>query len=217
VIRCITSKKGLVITLPGRRTACPSAAARAPYEPSKCQRSRARSGRLHGRVRRSGRQLSGCLPHGPTTPAQYHTLHAGRQSEPRPSGITRGTPGLHLNHAHRESRRPSRARRTTGVHTTPCITGTPHHGLSYHAGTTGLGTTEVAQRAFRKRNSAHLHQNGMLITRPGRRTVRVQPPACALANATDIGTGRDSKTQKAPILRRASGSAATRCWAAIAV
>ena len=63
-------------------------------------------GRLQRRVRRSGRSRSGCQPHVPTTPAQYHAGTTGVRSEPRPSGITPCTTGLHLNHAHRESRCP---------------------------------------------------------------------------------------------------------------
>ena len=41
-------QKGVPTTRPGRRTDCPSAAASAPQKLSKSQRSRARSGRLHG-------------------------------------------------------------------------------------------------------------------------------------------------------------------------
>src|SRR5437764_15139419 len=34
-------------------------------------------------------------------------------------------------------------------------TGNPHHGPSYHAGTTGECTTELAQRVFQNRDSSH--------------------------------------------------------------
>jgi hypothetical protein len=61
--------------------------------PSKSERSRARSGQLQRRVRRSGRQPSGCHPHGP--PHQY--------------GITLSTTGLARNHAPLESHPAERA------------------------------------------------------------------------------------------------------------
>ena len=95
IVRSVRAECGL--------TACPSAAASAPHELSKCLRSRARSGRLHGRVRRSGRHRAGCQPHAPTTSAPYH------------AGIT----NLHLNH-------------TPYTITLP-RTSAPHNGPAYHA------------------------------------------------------------------------------------
>ena len=96
---------------------------------SKSQRSRARSGRLQRRVRRSGLGQSGCRPHGPTTPAWYHTWHNERSSVSRPSGITPCITGVNRNHAQHTITRPR--------------TGAPHNGLSSHARHNG----RTAQRA----------------------------------------------------------------------
>jgi hypothetical protein len=138
-----------------------------PETPSKTVRSRARSGRLERHVRRSGFCHSGCRPHVPATRTWNHTGTTGVWSGSRPSGITPSTTSLDLNHAQHTIRLPrtshqdhgrsyhagttshqdtgvrttpaQRAIRTTGARTTPCITST--------------GTTEVAQRAFRKPDS----------------------------------------------------------------
>ena len=76
--------------------------------PSKSERSRARSGRLHRRVRRPD-LLSGCHQHGPTTPSWNHTGITGVRSGSRSCGITPAQRALIGNHAQH------------GI--TPCITG----------------------------------------------------------------------------------------------
>ena len=144
---------------------------RAPKTVSKNARSRARSGQLQHRVRRSGRVPSGCQPHAPTTLARYHAgttgfhrYHAQLGSHPAPRAAIRTTPGT-------RSRCPERARRTTGRRTTPCTTGTPHHGPAYHTlhnarRHAGASTTDV-----REAQPPDYSKNGLLTTRPGRRTV----------------------------------------------
>jgi hypothetical protein len=143
-----------------RPTVCLSAAASASPTPVKNQRSRARSGRLHRRVRRPGRDRS----------------LATRMRRPHHPGITPCTTGLNRNHAHlvsREAQRvliwnhapleshfPQRAFRTTGVRTTLCTTSFQHNGPAYHACTTGIRTTEIAQRAARKPDSPHPKRKG---------------------------------------------------------
>src|SRR6266545_4912022 len=132
---------------------CSAAASALHKATSKKQRSRARSGQLQHRVRRSSRQSSACLPHVPTTPAWYHACTTSVNLEPRQKGITRGTTGLNLNHTHLESRCPERAISTTGDRTTPCITGNQHNGRPYHTLHNGLlhdgaGTTGVWEARF---------------------------------------------------------------------
>src|SRR6266545_7300956 len=132
---------------------CSAAASALHKATSKKQRSRARSGQLQHRVRRSSRQSSACLPHVPTTPAWYHACTTSVNLEPRQKGITRGTTGLNLNHTHLESRCPERAISTTGDRTTPCITGNQHNRLPYHTLHHGLlhdgaGTTGVWEARF---------------------------------------------------------------------
>ena len=84
----------MTITLPrvpnGLAFSCRERAGRTP---SKSERSRARSGQLQCRVRRSGLRRSGCHPHAPTTPARNHAGTTGVRSEPRASGITPCTTG----------------------------------------------------------------------------------------------------------------------------
>jgi hypothetical protein len=126
----------------------------------------------------------GCHPHVPTTPSWYHALHNGRSVGITPPGITPGTTGVDLNHAHQESRCPERTHSTTGLRTTPCTTGTPHNGRSYHTLHNGcLHAARLAQRAFRKRNSPHHIKTGVSITFPGRRTGWHSVAASALGDA----------------------------------
>src|SRR5215213_6431485 len=64
-------------------TDCPSAAASAPHRLSKYERSCARSGRLHGRVRRAG--LSFPFATRMTAPSRHRTTwHDGRSLESHP-------------------------------------------------------------------------------------------------------------------------------------
>ena len=92
---------------------------RAPKTLSKNQRSRARSGRLHRRVRRSGLPRSGCHPPAPTTPAPNHAGRTGLARNHAPLVAREAPRALIWNHAPLESRFPPRAFRTTGVRTTP--------------------------------------------------------------------------------------------------
>jgi len=96
-----------------------------------------------------------------TTPAPRAFLwdHAHLGSHPAQRACGR-------NHAPLVARLTERACSRTGFHTTPCITGNPHNGPSYHAGTTGVCTPEGAQRAFGKREPLHTYQKGMAITLP---------------------------------------------------
>jgi hypothetical protein len=68
----------------GGPTACPSAAASAPQKLPKNQRSRARSGRLHGRVRQAGSSFRSAAR---MTVSHLHgtTRHTGRSLEPHPA------------------------------------------------------------------------------------------------------------------------------------
>jgi hypothetical protein len=63
------------------------------------------------------------------------------------------------NHAHLESGCPERAYSTTGVRTTPAQRAIRTTGLCTTPCTTGAGTTEPAQRAFRKPDSPHPKRN----------------------------------------------------------
>jgi hypothetical protein len=147
--------------------------------------------------------ISGCRPHGPTTPVQYHTLHNGRSvgttaiwnhalhNEPR-SGTTPST----------RSRCPEPAISTTRFRTTPCTTRMQHNERSYHAVTTGAGTTEVASRAFWMCDSPHPNRKGMAITLP--RVPNGLPFSCR---------ERAAQTAKKPTISGAQRSAGTACWA----
>jgi len=98
----------------------------------------------------------GCRPHAPTTPARYHAFHNERSIGTTPSiGLPppqRALSGTTRIGNHAAQNEPSaqrafaphaaqRAIRTTCLRITRCITST--------------GTMEVAQRAFRKRDSSH--------------------------------------------------------------
>jgi hypothetical protein len=112
-------------------TGCRSAAASALHRmPSKCLRSRARSGRLQRRVRRSGRRLSGCQPHAPATPARYHACITGLHLNHTQHTITHCTTRLQPNHTQHTIRLP--------------IAGAQHNERSYHTRHNG----QSAQRAF---------------------------------------------------------------------
>ncbi len=106
------------------RTACPSAAASAPPKLPKNQRSRARSGRLHGRVRHAG------LSFPVATRMTVSLLHAITRHDGRLVGTTpytrsrkaqRAFGGITSAHDHTRHDEPSapRAVSTTGVRTTP--------------------------------------------------------------------------------------------------
>jgi len=97
--------------------------------PLKNQRSRARSGQLQCRVRRSGIHRSSWQPHAPTTPSGDHALHNGRSvgitpiwDHPRHNGRPSEPPAAPY-HARHNGR---------SVGTTPGTTGFPHNGLPYH-------------------------------------------------------------------------------------
>ncbi len=178
-IRRSNSKNGRTITRPGHRTACPSAAASAPYEPSKKPRSRARSGRLHGRVRRSGRHHSGCEWHPPTTPAYSHTGTTGVWSPSRTPGITRGTTGRALephpaqNYARHNGPRsgitpstrsdcPPRAFSTTGLRTTPAQRAISRTSLRTTPAQRALSTTGRRTTPAQRTNARRSQHNGRL-------------------------------------------------------
>jgi hypothetical protein len=141
--------------------------------PSKCERSRARSGRLQRRVRRSSRSPAGCRPHAPTTLVWDHALHNGRSvgttpiwNHARHNALSSEPRAAHDHAAHNgRSAQPAsaphvaqRAISTTSLRTTRCTTSActprdPHNG------------------AFNQRDSLHHITNGLPPTLPGRRTV----------------------------------------------
>jgi hypothetical protein len=137
---------------------------------SKSEQSRARSGQLHGRVRCSGRQPSGCRPHTPTTTAEHHarhngraggtthignhTLHNGPCTEPRAVGIT-----LHIT-SHQHTGLPYRTLHN-GQSAERAIVPHPHNALLRD----GAGTPRL-----QKRDSPHHIEKELLTTRPGHRT-----------------------------------------------
>ena len=125
-------------------TECPSAAASASQKLSKSQRSRARSGRLHGRVRRSGLPRLGCQPHAPPLRHGITLARRGVRPPSRASGIALCITGLERNHAQHTITLP--------------ITCAPHNGRSYHAGTTGNPHNAP---------SYHTLHNGLLHDRAG--------------------------------------------------
>jgi len=128
----------------------------------------------------------------------------GVRSEPRASGTTPGTTGLERNHAHRESRRPKWAHRTTSLRTTPCTTGNPHNAPAYHTGTTGSGTAELARRAFRERNLPQHHQEGNATHAP-------RTPNELRISRRERAAYESTKCQRS---RARSGRAACACWTA---
>jgi len=132
-------------------------------------------------------------PHGPTTPSAYHAGTTGVRSEPHPLGITQCITGRDRNHAHRESRCPERACRTTGLRTTRCTTSNPHNELPYHTGTTSAGTTERAERAFHKRDSPHHIEKGMVTTLP--RVPNGLPFSCRERAATSVSKCKRSRAR----------------------
>ena len=89
-------------------------------------------------------------------PAANHTCtrphrHDGRRSEPRPSGITLGTTRFAWNHAHLGSRFTQRAFSTTGRRTTLAQRAFSTTGRCTTPRITGIGTTDLARRAFQNR------------------------------------------------------------------
>ena len=123
---------------------------RQSYGPTSCPSPAAYSDRDHdrpnlsfknatiSRAKRSGawagwacwRMTLVCCPHDRTTLGQYHA----------------GTTSLNQNHAQHTIR--------------PDTTGDPHHEPSHHAGTTGLGTTSLAESARTSETGAR-NQNGI--------------------------------------------------------
>jgi len=120
----------------------------------------------------------------------------GRQSEPRPSGIT------------------------------PSITGTPHHGRSYHAlhhghaapraceprrhnglGHDGGGTTGRQEARF-----VAFHQNRSVDHVP--RTPNALPLSCAAPIDRESTWAKSSFQKRPDLARRAAASATAACWAA---
>jgi hypothetical protein len=87
------------------------------------------------------------------------------------------------NHAPLVSHFPQRAFRTTGVRTTLCTTSFQHNEPSYHACTTGIRTTEIAQRAARKPDSPHPKRKGNdNCAATGAERFAVQPPRARHTN-----------------------------------
>lgn len=117
--------------------------------PSKNQRSRAQ--RSAAWACSAPRHPSfACRSHPPTTPAPYHAGTTGCDREPRASGIMPGTTGCdrepHPAHDHAAHHAQSALR---------ALVPRRHHEPSNHFCTTGVGTTEPAQRVFRMRKSSH--------------------------------------------------------------
>ena len=123
-----------------RPTACPSAAASASQRLSKSQRSRARSGRLHGRVRRAGPSFRAAQRM--IAPPRYGTTwHDGRLVEPHPHGTTPAQRARIWNHA---LHRTTSARRVFGG-----VTPSTRSRAAPRARSTTRRRITPAQRAFR--------------------------------------------------------------------
>jgi hypothetical protein len=167
----------------GGLPACPSAAAAA------CGTGSRQKSHDLARRRRSAawacsalRPLSlACRSQVPTTPAWYHTSTTGARLGSRSSAITPSTTGRARNHAQHPITLPRTGTQHNERPYHAGITSFPHNAPAYHTGTTGAGTTEDAQRAFRKRNSPlHIQKraaanaprtpNGLPISRRERAT-----------------------------------------------
>jgi len=108
----------------------------------------------------SGLRRSGCRSHAPTTPAPDRAGTTGVQLNHARHTITPGTTRLERNHTHLESRCTQRAFRTTGACITPAQRAFSITGLRTTRCTTGTGTTESAERAFRKPDTPHPKRKG---------------------------------------------------------
>jgi hypothetical protein len=152
--------------------------------------------------------VAACADHPRTLPHR----HDGRQSVPRPPGITPCTTGLDLNHAHRESPFPQRALCTTSVPPTPCITCSQHNERLYHTlhnglGHDGTGTTRVQDARFAPSTSKKEWQSRC----HGCRTAEFSRPP--------DGTDRSERQSSASGCQNrpdSGGSAGTTCSASIA-
>jgi hypothetical protein len=185
-----------------RPTGCPSAAASALQQLSKYQRSCARSGRLHGRVRHAGpsfrvaTRMTVPLRHGTTWhngrsaeshPAHDHAMHHGPVSEPRPAED-------HVAHNGRAAQRAFLPRLHHGRAARRAVVPRRHHG-HWHA---GAGTTGVWDRNRLIHPKADCHPRSPAAERFAVQLPRARHSTCA---------------KKAPILR-AKRSAGTAGWAA---
>jgi hypothetical protein len=140
-------------------------------------------------------------PAWPTTPASYHAGTTGVRPGPGPAQNHARITGFSPNHAHLESRCPQRAISITGFRTTPCTTGNPHTEPAYHASTTSTCMPRVWHDG-RSTSATAASKMGCRSRSPDAERSGFSCRLAAIAKATDIGTGSDSKTQKTPDLAR---------------